>query len=208
MTNKKLFYALIVAVMIILLGFGFLLLLNPVDKNTVEVSVSILPINQTMEYSNKKQNIKNNTTIKMEPGEYEVKFYADGFKESSKRVVIKPSDKNNKIISGLTPVTNDAFEVLRKNKDDMVGESIAGKEITDAGKIIADEYPITKILPIYTRYYIISIGRSNLYPEDSLKIAIYIDADKPEYRQEALQQIRKQGYDPTDYEIIFGKARP
>jgi hypothetical protein len=66
-------------------------------------------------------------------------------------------------------------------------------------------YPIIEKLPVnFSSQFIINYGPSKKYPENLTRLALYITAYSPTDKQSAITYIYGLGFDPSDYEIVFG----
>lgn len=138
----------------------------------------------------------------LSPGKYTFKASKQGWKDDVQKVTLK-SDGPHDI--GLTPIPNsvEASKFLTANPDiQLEREKIGGENFNKNAQAFSEENPITQLLP-----YIKSSGpfRIDYGPSKTRKggVIIIISDSTANGRVNALKWIRQQGFDPTDYEIVY-----
>lgn len=154
------------------------------------VSFVVSPDETQIEFNNQK--ITGSRTIYLKPGTYSFKATRNGFKENTIQTTVR--DKPVRVVFALTP-TGEVSKSTNAPKIDKITTEALEKEQTK----LAEANPIIKKLPI--KNFIYSIG----YRADSSKengIIVEIDAPKG-YKNAAINEIRKAGFDPSKLNINF-----
>ena len=157
------------------------------------VSFVVSPDETQIEFNNQK--ITGSRTVYLKPGEYSFKSTRDGFRENTIHTTIK--DKPIRIVFALAPTgkVSKSEKSTNASKIDKITTEALEKEQTK----LAEANPVIKKLPI--KNFIYSIG----YRADSSKengIIVEIDAPKG-YKNAAINEIRKAGFDPSKLNINF-----
>ena len=157
------------------------------------VSFAVSPDETQIEFNNQK--ITGSRTVYLKPGEYSFKATRDGFRENTIQTTIK--DKPIRIVFALAPTgkVSKSEKSTNASKIDKITTEALEKEQTK----LAEANPVIKKLPI--KNFIYSIG----YRADSSKengIIVEIDAPKG-YKNAAVNEIRKAGFDPSKLNINF-----
>ncbi len=139
----------------------------------------------------------------LSPGTYKVEASKSGFTNDAQTIQL---EKNQVRTAYLSPEPNSAEAqawLTSHPKEQAKREAIGGQKFKIDQDYIHSHYPLLAKLPQEFRYFSLSYGQSTQYPNDPKKIAIIIKAFDASGRQQALQWIRSQGYDPTNYLIEF-----
>lgn len=157
------------------------------------VSFVTSPDEVQIEFNNQK--ITGSRTIYLKPGTYSFKATRNGFKENTIQTTVR--DKPVRVVFALTPTGKVSKSEKSTNapKIDKITTEALEKEQTN----LAEANPVIKKLPI--KNFIYSIG----YRADSSKengIIVEIDAPKG-YKNAAVNEIRKAGFDPSKLNINF-----
>ena len=137
------------------------------------------------------------------PGTYRVQASRSGFATDAQSVQVQLS-KPASIYLLPVPNSEEAKGFLKNNpKEQSQRETVGGEKFNAEQDNLRANYPILTKLPFELRYVSISYGQSAKFPNDSSKIAIIIKAATEIGRRQGIVYMRDQGYDPTDYEIIF-----
>lgn len=136
-------------------------------------------------------------------GEYEMRVERAGFETYEDTITL--SSDNQRIVTALTPITQEAIEISQTDEAFLLIEDQAGEEARQTGDSLRSANPIIEHLPHKT--FFLSIGY-RLDPSDPAEESIIIEIDANEgYRELALQQIRNWGHDPTLLNINFADYR-
>lgn len=151
--------------------------------------------------------IANGDSITVAPGKHTILVFRDEFNPYEKEVNINNGQTNDFIVV-LTPLTDEARNLLDNAESDAVMQKFTSSTMARDVNIMEKNYPILKVLPIEARLYLISSCPSERYPNIHTKIAICIDmtiSDDTEanLRAYALKNIKDHGFNPNDYEIIW-----
>lgn len=162
----------------------------------VPVVVSVVPNDAKVVFDN---NTKGNGTHYMPAGTYEVTVSKDGFKSQTETVIVTDKKDQNVVAASLTAVSGDAKKWAKEHENDYAKNQVYGAiEADNNGRYFADKNPITTKLPYNDPYF--TIGYIS---NDDQSVTLTVVTPSPRYRFYAVEQIRKLGYDPTDYKIIF-----
>ena len=185
----------IILALSILCAAMLLLIISTVIGRAGKTAVSFVvsPDETQIEFNNQK--ITGSRTVYLKPGEYSFKATRDGFRENTIQTTVK--DKPVRVVFTLIPTGNVSKSEKSTNasKIDKITTEALEKEQTK----LAEANPIIKKLPI--KNFIYSIG----YRADSSKengIIVEIDAPKG-YKNAAINEIRKAGFDPSKLNINF-----
>ena len=157
------------------------------------VSFVVSPDETQIEFNNQK--ITGSRTVHLKPGEYSFKATRDGFRENTIQTTIK--DKPIRVVFTLTPTGK--VSKLEKSTNAPKIDKITTEALEKEQTKLAEANPVIKKLPI--KNFIYSIG----YRADSSKengIIVEIDAPKG-YKNAAINEIRKAGFDPSKLNINF-----
>jgi hypothetical protein len=139
-------------------------------------------------------------TMFLQPGTYTLKAEKTGFASYE---AIETIDQTNKIIAiSLEPRSEEANKYVEDNQRRYLElEAKAGQASAEEGEKFHQKNPVTNSLP-YTNYlYRIGYQKDRSDPTDT-SIIVTIDAEAG-YRNGAINQIRKLGYDPAQLKIMF-----
>ena len=185
----------IILALSILCAAMLLLIISTVIRRAGKTAVSFVvsPDETQIEFNNQK--ITGSRTVYLKPGEYSFKATRDGFRENTIQTTIK--DKPIRIVFALTPTgkVSKSEKSTNASKIDKITTEALEKEQTK----LVEANPVIKKLPI--KNFIYSIG----YRADSSKensIIVEIDAPKG-YKNAAVNEIRKAGFDPSKLNINF-----
>jgi len=157
------------------------------------VSFVVSPDETQIEFNNQK--ITGSKTIYLKPGTYSFKATRNGFREKIIQTTVR--DKPVRVVFTLTPTGK--ISKLKKSTNAPKIDKITTEALEKEQTKLAETNPIIKKLPI--KNFIYSIG----YRADSSKensIIVEIDAPKG-YKNAAVNEIRKAGFDPSKLNINF-----
>ena len=135
------------------------------------------------------------------PGTYTATIARDGFATENRTIVITQEGQNVFSIA-LVPITEEARKWAEKHKDEYTQFANSVRSVSqNRYDALKQNNPITAKLPYKNLLFSIT------YRPDEADLSgtrIVLEITAPEtYRQAALFQIRKWGFDPTDYRINF-----
>lgn len=162
-----------------------------------KVQISIAPSVATITLDNKPVN---NGVFYLKSGSHRLVASYPNFSTESKN--FSASDQDLAAISiSLNPLNQKAEDFLKANPVyQLQREAVGGQELS--GRALVNSTPIIKLLPRTSidDYYRIDYESS---PSDKTRARLLISNSSPNGRQNALQWIKQQGYDPAELEIIF-----
>lgn len=190
-----------------LIGLGFLLLIiiwavvtyaNRHGK--LAVVVSVVPRDASVVVSGKHLG---NGTHYLQAGTYDVSVSKDGFKTQTKKIIVTDDKEQNVVAVSLAPESEEAKKWANEHEDDYRKNEVYGSiEANSNGKYFTEKNPITTKLPFVDPYFTIGY-----IANDDQSITLTVITPSPRYRFYAVEQIRKFGYDPTDFKISFKDFR-
>lgn len=199
---KKTIYIVAAALIVILIGFVFYLGLQAKDKTaTIEIQ-SAVPTDPTVAIDGQK--VSSNSKNSVKPGQHTVVAKRNGFADSSQQVSVN-SGETKTVRLLMDPNSDVGYQWLRDHPDAAVEwEGKVGQQFDQNSAKTTDKNPLTSYLPEVHATWRIDYGKSQAYPNDPSAVAIIItyggaDIDK----ENAIQWIKDQGFDPNNYEIIF-----
>ena len=89
------------------------------------------------------------------------------------------------------------------NQAALKGEALAGVQQQQQSSVSTAQFPILNQLPVTTDIYKIGSGFSPTHKGNASYFAIYIYADTAVGKASALRWMTDNGYQPSDYEIIY-----
>jgi hypothetical protein len=199
---KKTLYLVGAALIVALIGYIFYLGLQPKDKTATLDIQSAVPtdINVTVDGTK----VKSTGKVAVKPGTHTVAAKRSGFADKIQQVdVANGQTKTIRLL--LTPNSQEGYDWARAHPDQFLEyEAQAGQTFDQNSKNITQKYPLIAYLPEIHPTWRVDYGQSQAHPNDPNSIAIIVtyggaDIDK----QNALQWIKDQGFNPADYEIIF-----
>lgn len=139
----------------------------------------------------------------LEPGSHTIKVSFDGF--DTKIIDFKvQADKVTSLDVVLNPNSQAGYDWLAEHPEQQaLREQLGGKGFEAQSRQLAKDTPLIKQLPYIDRLFRVDYGQSIAYPNDPDKVAIYIGFSSDEGKQQSLQWIKDQGYDPSSLEIVY-----
>lgn len=169
---------------------------------TTPVEISVIPGDALVKIND--ENFSNKKTAHLKPGSYSIVISKEGFETDKQNLVIKEGDSKASIISMPTPTSSEALLWAEGNTDKYLAlEGKVGKASTQQGQDFIKKHPIIEALPIQKAIFSIGYKSIDTRGDD---IIITINAYEG-FREAALEEIRDQGYDPSDYKIEFTDYR-
>lgn len=195
MSKRLLFLVYFIIVAIVSAVYYF----YPIKKpEKIPVVFFVSPINTEVSLNGTVIDITKEQTFP--PGEYSFEFKYQDFDTQSKSLSLITGMEQQSIAIALEPKTTQAQELLKTNEEVLARETVGGQILSEplddpiVGKL-------TRQLPFISKDFRIDYGVSVKYPGDG--VAIYISANDPLARGQALDWIRSRGMDPTDFEFVF-----
>lgn len=197
--NKQLLLPIGIALAFIVIVI--IVIINAVTPRATLV-FSLAPSEATVSINGKKQEIKNQQSVTVSPGELTVITSRSEFADDTQKITIKNGETYN-IIVILSAQTEAALKLLQTPESQQIMEQRTGRQVQEATEKANDAYPILTVLPINDKYYTILPCSSEKYPNDATKVAVCIKLYDLEARQSALDEITNRGFKLEDYEIII-----
>lgn len=138
----------------------------------------------------------------LKSGVYKITVVHDGYTNYTKTVTIDNKSATKSTAIPLIPVSDDAIKWVKEHRNEYDAVLSAAKsEENERLTLLKAANPITENMPFKNLLYGINYQAD---PADTTGTRIRIEITSTEsYRTAALYQIRKWGYDPTDYRITF-----
>ena len=138
----------------------------------------------------------------IKPGTHKFIARKSGFDDAVLSASVQKKETRD-IILLPNPASTEAKQWLAAHPDTQrQREALESANVALVQKYLKDHYPILAHLPLDTIHYTIDYGKSQKYPYDPTKIALYVTA-VPQFRDMALQWIKFRGYDPSNFEIVY-----
>ncbi len=149
--DKKKIGVIIGAIVVGIIAIVVIALMNIIPKiGKIEVHVAYAPFIASVKINDKE--VKNNSNIYLEPGEYAVYVSLDGFSSINESVVV--DDENNILYGSIVAQTEDANRIADGHIDDYYAvEGYASQAISKESEKMRAEWPIIKVLPIKNSLY-------------------------------------------------------
>jgi hypothetical protein len=201
MINRKNIIITLIA-LILVVGFGIVI------KNSITGPVGYLalqkaPNSMTVYIDGQKQAIKDGEDIAVPVGTHKLKGTRTDFQEKEVTITIKEGKTLDYTLL-LDPLNAVGTQYLIDHPDDAALYSAqSSHEVDKAVQSMVERFPMTQVLPMFDPQWRIDYGGSPNHPDDNSMAAIFVYAATPAGRQNALDWMRQQGYDPSDYQIIF-----
>ena len=192
--NKKLLQLIGVGLFILIVAWALATYITRSGK--VAVVVRVVPSSATISVNN--TNIGNGTHY-LKPGQYTFTATKDGFEQQKITTTITSDKDQNVVALSLVPKSDEAQKWADSHQDEYKkNETYGAIQASNDGKYFTDKNPITTKLPFTDPYF--TIGYT---PNPDNTITLTVSTPSPRYRFYAVEQIRKMGYDPTDFKIVF-----
>jgi hypothetical protein len=200
--NKKLLYTIGILLIIGIVGYLVIESLQNRDKTAALDIQSAVPndINVTVDDSK----VVSNGIVHVKPGPHTIIAQRNGFAGKKQTVSVKTGEtKTVRLL--LTPNGPAGHDWAASHPDQFLEyEAQAGKQFDQNSKNLTQRYPLISHLPEIHPTWRIDYGESPEHPNNPNYVAITIlysgnDIDK----QNALDWIRTQGFNPDDYQIIY-----
>jgi len=193
-THKKRFIAGAVLFIIYIIVWAVWTYVDHIGK--VPVVVAVVPSNASVTISGQKLG---DGTHWLPPARYNVKAEKSGFATINESIIVAAKKSQNVITLSLSPQSSDAKKWANDHQNDYSrNEQFGAIQANVDGRYFTSLNPIIAKLPYVDPYF--TIG----YTADSdHSVILTISTPSPRYRFYAVDQIRKLGYNPTDYKIVF-----
>lgn len=197
MDTKKL--TIIAIITLVLIGAA-LTLFNSLKGPTGTVKIQKAPSDMKLTIDGKEYK---ETEIELPVGKHTIKGEREDFIERTASISITEGEIEEQLML-LDPLNAVGTRWLEDHPEEAILYSKeSSSEYDKSAQAMTENSPITNDLPILAPSWRIDYGESVRHKNVSGAIAVYIYAATPADRQDALSWIRQQGYDPSDYEIIY-----
>lgn len=172
-----------------------------IDKKPPNVELTLAP-------SVAKVVVDNSKTIKqgkfyLAPGHHTLSVTMKGF--ADRKIDFDTTDsKIIKLVSVLVPNSPVGDKWLTDHPDESLRrEGLGGQQFDQQASDLSKNMPLVSKLPFIDQFYRVDYGVSQISPNDSTQAAIYITYYSDTGKQQALDWLKFQGYDPAKLEIIY-----
>ncbi len=198
--SKKMVLIIVVSVVVVV-ALVWLGIVKPLHKSAASITVDSVPNDMTLTLDGKK--ITTSGKIATTPGNHTLVGKRSGFDDKTTTFSVQKGE-NKSINIYLYPSSDVGNQWLQAHPDQaQKGDAFGSQEADQATQTIAQKYPILSQLPVIDPTFRIDYGSSQKHPDDPTAIALYIQASDADGRQNALDWMRVNNYDPSSYEIIF-----
>jgi len=197
----------------ILYGFGGLVVLSLVgyifylglqsQGNTATLDIqSTVPNDPTITIDAKK--VSANGKVNVTPGKHTVAAKRNGFYDKTTDVTVKMGE-TQKVQIIMNPSGDVGYQWLRDHPDLATQwEAVIGHQFDQNSQNTTTRNPLISYLPMIRPTWRIDYGVSEKHPTDPTAVTITITYGGAEIdKQNALQWIKDQGFNPSDYDIVF-----
>lgn len=204
---KKILYIAGGVVAAVLIIFVFVLGLQSRDKTAAIDVQSAVPddINVTIDGAK----VASNGKVDIKPGNHSLNAQRSGFESQTQTVTVNQGEtKTVRLL--LTPNGQDGYDWARNHPNQFLEyESKASQTFVQTSQDLTQKYPLIAHLPEIHPNWRVDYGKSVAHPNDPNALAIIItyggsDIDK----QNAINWIKSQGFNPSDYETIYKVPSP
>jgi hypothetical protein len=175
---------------------------RPAQNKNAEINIEVAPSAAKVKIDG--HSAKNGIN-KVVSGEHIITASYEGFADQSKKILAIESQQ---VYAGFVLLSNNSSTSTWYDdhpKDKEKSGAITSRQFDSISKQSADSSPLLSSLPYVDLTFRIDYG-TPLKSADKSKPALFIKGLEPKYRQLALDWIREQGADPSDYEINFVDA--
>ncbi len=170
---------------------------NSIERaGKIAVPVEVAPRDASVKLGD--DSITSRGTAWITPGEYEVVVTREGFKSQTRTIRVS-EDAEPYIYIALAGNTDKAKKWQESHQSEYKRlELLTIQKSREYNTRFKSNNPIVNILPIKDPYYSIDYRNNN---DKNIELIIY--GTSPQYRQVAVDFLRKQGYDPIDYKVTY-----
>lgn len=199
--DSKLFKKIVLGVFVlVLLLIGFTVLNSSKHKGTTKIDIHVIPEDSQI----KVDGVVSDKVTYLNAGNHKFEAHKEGWADAIQTIEIKAEEKQRNVYLVPAPNSKEVSDWLNKNpKVQQQRETFGSINFEVNGTQVSKKYPLVVKLPYIDRYFRIDYGVGVKSKDQATSTAIYIRASSAENRQMALNWIRQQGFDPTDYEIVF-----
>lgn len=185
----------VVVLVVVLIALGASVLIGRIGKKAIKLTV--LPSYATVTIDGKK--VSTRTTVYLKEGTHSISASADEFVAESREF---STNTLPYLDMSLLPASDKGKEWVQRNENLYTAmQSRAEKAVVSSGQQLAARYPIVNELP-YTEEESFKIGY--VTPDGTAdSFVLTIHADSSLGRATALAQIRRWGYNPSEYVIRY-----
>lgn len=193
----------LILTLLVIIGLLLVIYVVHLGGRSAQLTIEVAPSGSSIRLNGK--GVREGVS-KVKPGKYEVTFSHKGFNTILEKVELSKDEKRyvGAVLGSTSPSTADWYQ--KHPADAKKSESISSKSFDQSTSLKAKALPLLKELPYVDRYFRIGYGE-NVNSKDKVSpTAIYVRASSPDNRTLALDWIKQQGFEPSDYEIIFVDA--
>jgi len=162
----------------------------------VPVVVSVVPSSATVTFNGQHEG---NGTHWLQAGSYTVTVKKDGFTSQTEKITVTGEKEQNVVAVSLVAESGEAKKWAADHQQDYKkNEAYGSIQANSDGKYFTAKNPITTKLPYNDPYFTIGYVANT-----DQSVTLTVQTPSPRYRFYAVEQIRKLGYDPTDFKIEF-----
>lgn len=193
--KKILLWGVVLLVCVSVVGFAMLQQVIELRKGKIAVPIHVVPHDASIEIDGQKYTPG---TQYLAPGDYTARIIKDGFHTTTQQ--LRVNDYSHPVLyAGLAPASEEAKQWQRRNNHQYAKlERLSFEQSQKYGQEFQKRWPIVQSLPIKDPYF--TIGYKNINDRD---IILTIKGTSPRYRELAIDELRKKGFEPTDYRIEF-----
>lgn len=198
---------LIISGSVLVLAFIVWMVFAIIDTTKTTVTIHTSPRHVTITINDDKySDVESGSDFSVVGDEASITVSREGFTDYTVTHAFTEDEESNTLYIALEPATFEAEQLLATPDEANHRESIVTDAYLQLLDVMEENHPILSELPQYGRYFTMSQGVSQQHPNDRTSFALYVDiydAFEQEGRQEALEFLRENNYNPDDFEIIF-----
>lgn len=199
MTSPKKKLIILIIGLIVFSLIGNTVYVNIKHRELIKVTISVIPDDSMVKIDN--GTVKAGANY-VKPGTHVFEASKPGFETN--KVTMEIQKKNTEVFLDPAPASEEAKEWLRKNpKIQRQREALGGTQYAQVSQNAGDKYPLIKQLPHIDRDFRVDYGQPVASKDKVTPLAIYVRASSAVNRSVAVGWIKQQGFDTSDYEIIF-----
>ena len=193
---RKIIYIVLGGLLVVAIG----LLLVGTNRHSPNITFVMSPGDATATLDN--QQVVHEGKFYVAPGTHIIKAHFEGFVDNEVTFTAKKSGQTVNLV--LEPNSPEGYDWLASHPDELKKrQGIGGSTFSSNSQQQLTNNPVIANLPYIERYFRIDYGASKAQPDNPGAVALYITYYAAVGKQQALDWLKQQGYDPSKFEIIY-----
>lgn len=191
------FIASLVALMLLIIGVSIALTVH----KSANVTLVMSPSAAKLKLDNTKMITA--TSFYASPGKHSLTASFTGFATHTQSFTVTKGQTATVTVL-LQPNSAAGQQYLQNHLDEQSKrQAIVGQAFDTSTQQRINKLPLIKKLPYIERYFRLDSGPSKAHPDDNTAVAVYVTFYVAVGKQQALDWIQQQGYNPADLEIVY-----